>query len=196
MLHTSVYVPPALLRSGEPTGEDRERTLVAVLLNPPATTAGTRSRNAVARAANVLGYDCAVMANLCTVATPSVVELNRQGRHGWDLARDQMEATLDGADAMLAGWGVAGLSGDAGRWMRAQVAWLSDRALERGISKIWMVGGEPRHPSRWHQYVSDKYGRTAGGTFEERIAQVLVAVPVVVSTMELSGNSPFVRPLH
>jgi hypothetical protein len=41
-----------------------------------------------------------------------------------------------------------------------------------------MLGGEPRHPSRWHQYVSDKYGRTSGGTFEERIKQVLVAVPL------------------
>lgn len=157
----------------------RERTLVAVLLNPPATTAGTRSRNAVARAANVLGYDRAVVANLCAVATPSVVELNDQGREGWDLARDELDAALVGADALLAGWGVAGLTGNAGRWLGAQVEWLSARAVGSGISRLWMVGGEPRHPSRWHQYVSDRYGRTGGGTFEERIAQVLVEVPVV-----------------
>ena len=185
MLHTSVCVPLGLPQSSDLRADDEARTLVAVLLNPPATTAGTRSRNAVARAASVLGYDRAVMANLCAVATPSVVELNDHGRDGWDRARAELESALTGADALLAGWGVAGLTGDAGRWMRAQVEWLSERAVASGISRLWMVGGEPRHPSRWHQYVSDKHGRTAGGTFEERLAQVLVEVPVVSTALTL-----------
>lgn len=171
------------MRSGELSVVGRDRILVAVLLNPPETSAGTRSRNAVARAANVLGYDRAILANLCAVATPSVVELNGQGREGWDVARDDLEAALVGADALLAGWGVAGLTGNAGRWMHAQVEWLFERALRHGISRIWMVGGEPRHPSRWHQYVSDRHERTAGGSFDERIAQVLVAVPISSATL-------------
>lgn len=112
------------------------------------------------------------------MATPSVLDLNGLGREGWDVARRELVGALVGADALLAAWGVTGLTGDTGRWMRGQVEWLIERALESGLSQLWMVGGEPRHPSRWHQYVSDKHGRTAGGTFEERIAQVLVGVPL------------------
>lgn len=99
------------------------------------------------------------------------------GKVAWTAARSDLEAAVAGAGAILAAWGVAGLRGEARRLMSAQVEWLMERAEETGIDIFWTVGGEPRHPSRWHQYVSDKYGRTTGGTFEERIAQVLVAVP-------------------
>jgi hypothetical protein len=122
------------------------------------------------------------MTNLCAVPTPSVIELNALGRDGWDRARVDLEAALTGASAVLAAWGVTGLTGDARRQLRTQVEWLTECAQEVGIDAFWMVGGEPRHPSRWHQYVSDKYGRTTGGTFEERIVQVLVEVPVHVGT--------------
>lgn len=176
---TIVCAPLALPRSNELTVTGETSTLVAVLLNPPATTGGARSRNAVMRAADVLGYERAVIANLCAVPTPSVVELNSLGSEGWDLARAELETVLANANALIAGWGVAGLTGAASERMREQVAWLSERAALVGISGFWMVGGEPRHPSRWHQYVSDKHGRTVGGTFEERIAQVLVQVPTM-----------------
>lgn len=166
-----------LLRSSELTSQP-ERKLVAVLLNPPATSAGTRSRNAVVRAASALAYDHVIMTNLCAFSTPSVVELNALGLDGWELARAELSASIAGASAVLAGWGVAGLTGPARRYMEAQVDWLRDCAHDNGIDAFWTIGGEPRHPSRWHQYVSDKYGRTTGGTFEERIAQVLVEVPV------------------
>lgn len=118
------------------------------------------------------------MTNLCAVPTPSVVQLSALAHDAWDLARDDLESALTGAGAVLACWGIAGFTGDGRRWMRAQVNWFAGRALESGITTFWMVGGEPRHPSRWHQYVSDKYARTSGGTFDERIAQVLVQVPV------------------
>lgn len=152
---------------------------MAVLLNPPSASSGSRSRNAVARAASVLGYHDAVLANLCTVATPSVVQLNGLDREAWDESKADLELAIRSGSALLAGWGVAGVTGDARRWMRAQIAWLIDCAHNVAIESMWMVGGEPRHPSRWHQYVSDKYGRTSGGSFDERIAQVLVEVPLV-----------------
>jgi hypothetical protein len=117
------------------------------------------------------------MTNLCAVPTPSVVELNTLGRDAWDLARVDLEAALTGASAVLAGWGVSGLTGDARGLMQAQVDWLTERARERGIDEFWMVGGEPRHPSRWHQFLSDRYGRTSGGSLEERLAQTLSKVP-------------------
>lgn len=178
MLHTSFCAPSVPARSGEQPNAGGQGTLVAILLNAPSTTTGTRSLNAVRRASNVLGYERALVANLFAVSTPSVVQLNDHGRDGWDLARDDLAAALCRADALLAGWGVAGLTGDTRRWMCAQVEWLSERAVSCGISRFWTVGGEPRHPSRWHQFVSDKYGRTSGGTFDQRIAQVLVEVPI------------------
>lgn len=149
-----------------------------MLLNPPATSTGTRSRNAVTHAARVLGFDRVVIANLCAVATPTVVQLGDIGRGAWEEAQSDLDVALVGAGAVLAGWGVSGLSGDARRWMDSQVDWLTMRAQGAGIDAFWMVGGKPRHPSRWHQYVSDKYGRTTGGTFEQRIEQVLVQVPI------------------
>lgn len=149
-----------------------------MLLNPPAHSTGTRSRNAVTRAATVLGYDHPTLTNLCAAPTPSVVELNALGQQDWDVARVDLELALRSATAILAGWGVAGVTGEARRSLRVQVAWLTCRAHTMGIESFWMVGGQPRHPSRWHQYVSDKYGRTSGGSFEERIRQVLVAVPI------------------
>lgn len=117
------------------------------------------------------------MTNLCAVSTPSVVQLNELGRDAWEDSRVDLEAAVRSGTALLAGWGVSGLSGNARRWMRNQVDWLIKCAEASAMDAMWMVGGEPRHPSRWHQYVSDKYGRTSGGTFEERLRQVLVAAP-------------------
>ncbi|MDQ6525541.1 DUF1643 domain-containing protein [Nocardioides sp. LHD-245] len=150
---------------------------MAVLLNPPSASSGMRSRNAVERAATLLGYDEVVIANLCAAATPSVAELNSFDQDAWAASRAQLNVSMQDAAGLLAGWGVAGLSGDARRWLQAQVEWLIGTAESCGIGAFWTVGGEPRHPSRWHQYVSDKYGRTSGGSFEERLKQVLIEVP-------------------
>jgi hypothetical protein len=156
--------------------------LLAVLLNPPGSTSGTRTRNAVERSGRVLGFRSVKIANLCNVATPTVVELNTLGDGDcWHQAREQLTGALRGAEGLLAGWGVAGISGGARRARQAQVDWLYSRARETGIDTIWMVGGEPRHPSRWHQFVSDKYRRTSGGTFEERLGQVMVAMSIAAA---------------
>jgi hypothetical protein len=158
---------------------DDERTLLGVLLNPPLSTPGNRTRNAVARAARVLGYDGVEILNLFADATPSVVELNAQTvGDGWARTRGELSAGMRSATGVLAAWGVSGLAGAARRARDEQVDWLRAEALQAGVSSFWMVGGEPRHPSRWHQFLSDRYGRTTGGSFEERLAQSLVAMPV------------------
>lgn len=153
--------------------------LLAVLLNPPGRTPGTRSRNAIEMAARLLGYDSFEIVNLCSDATPTVVELNKLGHGpGWQDARQHIAEALRRTDGLLAGWGVTGLTGDGRRALVEQVAWLSGEASAAGIERVWMVGGEPRHPSRWHQYLSDKHGRTSGGSIEQRLNQVLEAVPL------------------
>ena len=155
----------------------RDGTLVAVLLNPPGTTSGTLSRNAVERAAEALGYGDLAILNLCATATASVVELNGLwDTVGWMSARRELRAGMRTATGLFGAWGIAGLTGEARQARDEQIQWLYTEALGVGLSHVWMVGGEPRHPSRWHQYVSDKYGRTTGGTFGERLAQVIEAV--------------------
>ncbi|MCW2855878.1 MAG: hypothetical protein JWR52_1493 [Marmoricola sp.] len=157
--------------------ESRGGVLVAVLLNPPATTTGNRTRNATEGAARILGYDSVEVVNLCKTATSSVVELNDlRADDGWTLARHGLKRALRSADGVLGAWGVAGMSGAARGARDKQVEWFIAEAERSGFATLWMVGGEPRHPSRWHQYLADKYGRTSGGTFEERLGQVIEAV--------------------
>jgi hypothetical protein len=164
---------------GERLSAPRRGTLVAVLLNPPAATSGARTHNAVTRAGHVLGYASVEIVNLCGEATRSVVDLNASTTADrWVQARADLSTALDRASALLGAWGVAGLVGTARRHRDEQVAWLRQEATRLDLSNMWMVGGEPRHPSRWHQYVSDKYGRTAGGTSDERLQQVLRSVPL------------------
>jgi hypothetical protein len=151
--------------------------LVAILLNPPLSTSGNRSRNAVSRASQLLGYNSLEVVNLYAEPTSSIAELGlSETLEGWFWARPRLRIALQSADGLLGAWGVAGLAGSAKRGRDRQVAWLRAEASRVGFNGIWMVGGEPRHPSRWHQYVSDKYGRTTGGTFEERLRQVVVKV--------------------
>jgi hypothetical protein len=50
---------------GDPLTNRTDRTLLAVLLNPPRTTPGVRTRRAVERAGRVLGYDGVTIVNLC-----------------------------------------------------------------------------------------------------------------------------------
>ncbi|PKQ30556.1 MAG: hypothetical protein CVT62_13170 [Actinobacteria bacterium HGW-Actinobacteria-2] len=152
--------------------------LLAVLLNPPRSTSGARTLGAVQRAAAVLGFGDLTIANLFADRTMDVIELNHLDSHSpWPANQSQIATQLSLADGVLAGWGVAGASG-AFRCERARRAqWLYTAAAAAGHETIWMVGGEPRHPSRWHQFVADAHGRTPGGSFEERLAHVLVAVP-------------------
>ncbi|MGL5824399.1 MAG: hypothetical protein ACRCYU_06120, partial [Nocardioides sp.] len=125
-----------------------------------------------------LNYDDVRIANLCAVATPTVVELNAVGSEGWELARTDLADALENADGLLAGWGVAGVTGLARRQLLAQVDWLYEHAAAVGLSSVWMVGGQPRHPSRWHQFVSDEHERTSGGTADQRLREALISVPL------------------
>jgi hypothetical protein len=114
-------------------------------------------------------------------------ELNRSATlDGWLMARDELSNALERATSVLGRWGIAGLTGDALRDQNQQISWLQLEAVQAGISTIWMVGGEPRHPSRWHQFISDKYSRTTGGSFAERLDQVLESVPI--STLRTNGG--------
>lgn len=151
--------------------------MLAVLLNPPARTAGVRTRNAVRLAGELLGFGSTEIVNLTSAPTPTVLELNELPRDGWLDARVALAAGLRRAEAVLGGWGTTGLTGAAREARSIQIDWFVGQARKTGIEEMWTVGGRARHPSRWHQYMSDKYGRTSGGSFPDRLRQVLVRTP-------------------
>ena len=172
------------------------RTLGAILLSPPLTTGAATLRHLQA-AAELLGCDSIEIANLFAIPTSSSHEINEVGRlpQGWLDARPALEQVLSMSHELIAGWGLpTGLHGPARLHHQAQASWVTekvraitvDRATEerraarrvpRPASRgIWTLNGEPRHPSRWHQYVSDRHGRATGPTFKARLATVLHCV--------------------
>jgi len=160
------------------TTNTRPTTLVAVLLNPPLTTSGVRTILAVDRASAVLGYESVRVVNLFAEATPTVAELNARITRPCSRARPNLRQALKDADGLLGAWGVSGLTGQAREAKQRQLRWFFQQATAADFSHIWMVGGEPRHPSRWHQYLSDKYRRTGGGSFTARLEEALSSVPI------------------
>lgn len=153
--------------------------LLAVLATPPVTS-GVRTINRVRDAALVLGASAFSVVNLFSLPTRDVKELFECGAdgHGWASARLRIREGLADADALLCAWGVSPLTGTARKHRLDQLRWLEAEAGVRGLDKAWTAGGAPRHPSRWHQYVSDVHGRVSGGTFQERLKQVLTEVPM------------------
>ena len=95
------------------------------------------------------------------------------GAAGWLAARPRLVDALQEADLLLAAWGLHALHGPARLRRAEQLSWLQGEARAHGHVNAWCVGGKPRHPSRWHQYVSDRHGRTSGGPPADRLREVL-----------------------
>lgn len=150
------------------------KTLGALLLNPP-TTDGQRTRRHLEVAASLLDCDRVEIANLFAISTQDVTAMNLVGRDaaGWLAAQPHLCGLIARADVLVAGWGVRGLTGLAAQHQRAQLRLIADQARLQGRTHVWTVGGQPRHPSRWHQFVSDRHGRTQGGSLPERLTCVL-----------------------
>lgn len=159
--------------------KDCDRTLLAVLASPPVSS-GARTRSQVQVASDLMGCGRFVIGNLFPQATSDIPAIGALGRDAsvWRAGRPAILQALAVSDVVLAGWGITRLAGQAQLHFRDQIAWLVRAVEESGVDEVWMVGGVPRHPSRWHRYVSDKYGRVEPGTPRERLAQVLVPVPV------------------
>jgi Protein of unknown function (DUF1643) len=129
--------------------------------------------------AGLLECDDLEIANLFAIPTRDVTAINRAGRasDGWEAARSRLRQVITEADHLLAGWGVSGLAGQAAVNRRAQLCYVGECARESGKDYIWTLNGEARHPSRWHQYVSDRHGRASGASLNERMAMVLTSIP-------------------
>ena len=149
--------------------------LGALLLNPPLDGRGASTLRAIDVARRILNCDAVRVANLFSIPTKSVVEINLLGvdASGWRSAQADIRSLIAGSDALLAAWGVSGLHGRALAHRKAQVAWATELMDAECHTGVWTIRGQARHPSRWHQYVSDRRGRVAPGSFHERLSQVL-----------------------
>jgi hypothetical protein len=163
-------------------------TLGALLLNPP-LAGGTRTIRHVHIVAQLLQCDDVEIANLFLIATRDLTAISEAGRsgNGWEAARPRLRQVIAECDFLVAGWGVSGPTGEAGVHQRRQLGYVRARAREVGQDCIWTLGGEPRHPSRWHQYVSDRHGRASGESLGERISMVLTWTPFANLCPEESG---------
>ncbi|QZN85424.1 hypothetical protein K5O09_16935 [Cellulomonas sp. C5510] len=151
---------------------------MAVLANP-SDRRGTRTERQVDVAAAVLLFDRVRITNIFAYPSPSSRDILTLGREmgGWILARSLVNEALAHADGVLVGFGGIPVSGPARLHLADQLRWLSAELQSRPSLPVWQVGSA-RHPSRWHQFVSDRHGRTSGGSFRTRLTEVIQPVPV------------------
>lgn len=150
------------------------RLLIAVLLNPP-TGDGKRTNKHLQIASENLRCDAIEIVNLYPGTTKNLAELGRTASHPhvWIEHRTVIATALSQGDEVLLGWGVSLPAGHARKHMAEQIQWVIEELHSNGIEP-WVLGDGPRHPSRWHQYVSDRHGRTSGGSLAERFQESLV----------------------
>lgn len=156
--------------------------LLAILANPPLTP-GTRTRNRVLVASQLLGFDEMAIGNLFSIPTARTGDISVVGAdvEGWMVARKTLESQLQTADGVLLGFGCAEPSGPARYHHREQVLWL-EQQLEQFRHLVWWVGGQPRHPSRWQRHTSRCYpGIPFLEALEEALQPRLDVVPAEIS---------------
>ena len=156
------------------------RSLCAVLASPPLTS-GVRTLRMLERGAEALGCSEVRHVNLFAHATRDLRDLTRKGvnEQGWLDARASIEMTLSRGGVLLFAWGTVEPNGRARQHLRDQVRWLIDTAWTAGHAESVSLGGSARHPSRWHQYVSDRHDRVGTGSVEARLQRAFLRTPIV-----------------
>jgi len=87
-------------------------------------------------------------------------------------ARPTIAEAISTSGVLLFGWGKLSSFGPNRGRIQEQIDWVVGVAIDNGHKHAWAVG-DARHPSRWHQYVADKHGRTEGGDADARLRAVL-----------------------
>lgn len=145
---------------------EKSRTLLIVGSNPPVTS-GNRTLGRADLARQILGFDRTSIANLFSLPTYRTGGMSLAGLDvsGWREARSHLLAAFAEADAVLLAYGTTKPSGAAAQHYLEQVAWIEEQIVKHGLEK-WLVGGEPRHPSRWQRYT---YRAFPGVPFHEAL---------------------------
>lgn len=91
--------------------------------------------------------------NLFAHATRDLAGITTLGvsEDGWSAARSELTGQLRRAQGALLGYGAQSPSGVAGQLFKEQVEWL-EAELTQVALPVWVVGGLPRHPSRWQRH--------------------------------------------
>ncbi|MBP5891027.1 DUF1643 domain-containing protein [Streptomyces scabiei] len=155
-----------------------QRKLCAILLNPPLRPAiDTISHRNLLAALPLTGCTELRLANLIDLRSKDQIQLANLVVTEPDLERSRLHlsAAIEGADEILFAWGTRRVAGVVGKLLTEQAAWVRRHVDACGLSKVWMVSGTPRHPSRWRQFVGPEKQRVEGSTFEERLAKVLAS---------------------
>ncbi|WP_078651477.1 DUF1643 domain-containing protein [Streptomyces xylophagus] len=155
-----------------------QRMLCAILLNPPLRPAAeTISHRNLLAALPLIGCTELRLANLIDLQSKDQTQLASLVVTEQDLerSRQQLSEAIEGADEVLFAWGTGRITGVVGRLLKEQAAWVRTHVDARGLRKVWMVAGTPRHPSRWRQFVGPEKQRVEGSSFEERLAKVLTS---------------------
>ena len=169
----------------------------AILLNPSREENGASRTHLVLEDVRIAKtWETLEIANLVKTPTRNSKELE-QVATSFQLfldARSRLETVLESSNTLVFAWGVAPLRGLAGKYVRNQVIWVISRALHHGHTHAWLMGGHPRHPSRWRQYVGPQRGLFDGATTVDRLLQGLehctveTAQPRGNETSETLGN--------
>ncbi|NEN05857.1 DUF1643 domain-containing protein [Diaminobutyricibacter tongyongensis] len=143
-------------------GTSSSAPLLAILASPPSETSGARTLARVDLAAGLAGCDGYVVGNLFAQATADVVEISSVGANPthWMSARLLLEPLLLQSTNVLFAWGKSEPTGLAREFHRSQVNWLKSKTSEISAT-VWMVGDEPRHPSRWQRYTAARHPQMA-----------------------------------
>lgn len=154
---------------------DAPPTVSAVLLNPSADPQGSVSMAVLHALRDHRGWAAVPVVNLVTMPSRNSRELSRlaEDPETWEAARAPLERAIRHCDELLLAWGVSLLAGAARPNQMAQIRWVLEQAREHGHNSAWMLGGAPRHPSRWRQFVGPQRGLIVGGTTIQRISRLL-----------------------
>ena len=146
---------------------------MVILSNPP-TTSGARTLQRVQLARETLGYSSVSVANVFSISTYRTGGITIAGAEpeGWLAARTELTAALNTADAVILAYGCQEPSGIARHHFRDQLTWLQTEIDALGLT-IWMIDGQPRHPSRWHRHTHAQHPSL---TFLEALPVVLKEV--------------------
>lgn len=152
--------------------------ITVILMNPP-LTGGAQTMRAL-HALEEAQDDTISLSNLLALPTRSFTEISAAASNPgpWMQARGELRAAIRNADQLHAGWGVGGINGLARQHLRGQLEFVSREAQTAGHSHIWTLLGDPRHPSRWHQFLSDRHGRVEPGSLVDRLRQALLRSPI------------------
>jgi hypothetical protein len=131
--------------------------IVAVLSNP-ATTSGVRTLSRVELTRKILGFESAAITNIFALPTYRSGEISEAGSDvlGWHSARPIVSEAVKGADGILLAYGLQPPSGPAKRHFHDQIDWLRTQ-IQASQLPTWMLGGRPRHPSRWQRHTSSTF---------------------------------------